>query len=260
MFQMRSLVVGVLMTLVLSTPSFAGTLTPLLKSTLDSIYEGYDNKNQCWRYHADEPGDFYCFKVDRIDNLTTDKEKRIYVMLAASKYDENGESGAHVDSGRVGAFVLKPVGNKLTVLAGDNNIDAGAFGQAPTKWKWVKLGPDNYWGWLNSWSDAHQGIAGSQYMILAPYGKGIKDLSNITESFTDEGNCDPDAKCKATTYESTLKIDTTQIQEKVFPIILTASGKIKGKPIKSKSWTVPFNTTTWSYDEPKDWPMKDVDY
>lgn len=244
-----------------SQSSFAEPELPNnLKSALNEIYEGYSDKHQCWRYHADEPDYFYCFKLDRVDFLKNDQESRAYLLLTGSKYNEDGESGAHVDSGMVGAFVLSNDTQNIKVLAGSLSIPVGAFGQAPTGWQWVKLGPSNYWGWKNTWGDAHQGIGGSRYSILAPYGKGIKDVAGFVESYSDEGNCDTESGCKPTIYNSLLEIDSTQIQDKVFPLMVTVSGNEKGKALKEKTWSIPFDTKTWSYQEPSNWPLKDLDF
>ncbi len=34
---------------------------------LNEVYEGYDDKNNCRRYHSDRPDYYYCMKVDRLD-------------------------------------------------------------------------------------------------------------------------------------------------------------------------------------------------
>ncbi|MBK8452963.1 MAG: hypothetical protein WAQ53_04655 [Thiofilum sp.] len=243
----------------LSSTSHALTPSPSLKKALDAIYDSYDKKHQCWRHNA-EGEYFYCFKLDRIDQLETAQSKRLYVLLAGAKYTAGGENGAHAEPGMVGAFVFKQVGEQLTTLVGDPSYEVGSWGKAPTQWQWVKLGPDHYWGWKNSWSDGHQGAVGSRYTILAPYGKGIKEIADIIESYDDAGACMPETGCKPSSYSSTLKIDSTQFNNKVFPLILTASGKKEGKPIKKKTWIVPFNLNKWQYEESKDWPMSGLDY
>ncbi|QQZ28107.1 SH3 domain-containing protein [Thiothrix subterranea] len=40
---------------------------------LDKVYEGFDAKNNCRRYHSDQPDYYYCMKVDRVDTLTTEE-------------------------------------------------------------------------------------------------------------------------------------------------------------------------------------------
>lgn len=160
---------------------------------------------------------------------------RTYVLLSGTMTNDRGESGSHVDLGMVGALVIGKGQNGVEIIAGDPLIPIGAFGTAPTKWDFIKLGPSDYWGWQNTWGDAHQGIGGTRYSILAPYGKRVRELANFAQSYSDEGNCDEESGCKVTSYDSTLKIDTTQIGEKVFPLMITVTGKKEGNPIKEKT-------------------------
>jgi hypothetical protein len=227
---------------------------------LDQVYEGYDAKNECWHYHSDTPDYYYCFKIDRTDQLTTETGKRTYVLLAGSMTNDKGETGSHVDVGLVGALVLGEGKDGAEIIAGDPAIPVGSFGSAPTKWEFIKLGPSDYWGWKNTWGDAHQGVTGSRYILLAPYGKRIRDLAGFVGSYSDEGNCDETNGCLATSFDSTLKVDSTQIGEKIFPLLVTVSGKEKGKAIEEKTWTLPFDMKAWSYVKPKDWPLDNLDF
>jgi hypothetical protein len=256
----------------LAIPETTSDATPSVKSkrsagkgasiddVLDQVYEGFDTKNDCRRYHADRPDAHYCMKVDRLDTLTTEEGVRTYVLLSGELTNAGGAAGSHVDAGLVGALVIGEGENGVEIIAGDPGISIAAFGRGPTKWEFVKLGPSNYWGWKNTWGDAHQGIGGSRHSILAPYGKKIQELAGFVESYSDEGYCDEASGCKVTSYDSTLKIDSTQIGEKVFPLVITVTGKEKGKPIPEKTWTLPFDVKKWEYVEPKDWPLMGLEF
>jgi hypothetical protein len=83
-------------------------------------------------------------------------------------------------SGVVGAFVIEEQNGKDVIIAQDKNIEIGSYGKAPREWKLVKLAPSDYWGWINQDGCGKQGYYNSWYSILAPYGKTIKYLGEIT--------------------------------------------------------------------------------
>ena len=227
---------------------------------LNEVYEGYDDKNNCRRYHSDRPDYYYCMKVDRLDTVRTAEGLRTYVVLSGEMTNAAGDGGSHVDAGMVGALIIGESDKGAEIIAGSPNLDIGAFGRGPTQWEFIKLGPSNYWGWKNTWGDAHQGFSGSRYSILAPYGKKIQELAGFVKDYSDEGKCDEGSGCTVTSYDSHLEIDSTQIGEKVFPLRITVTGKEQGKPITEKTWTLPFDTKQWAYEEPSDWVLKGLDF
>lgn len=230
----------------------------LVQSVLNKVYSGYDKKNQCWIAFDQEQR--YCMKIDKINSTSTKMGDRIYVVVAGVAVNTEGEPDInHATLGLVGAFVIQQHNNRSEIISGNPKIAMGSNSIGPTEWKWVKLGPSDYWSWLNSWGDCHQGYCGTRYAILAPYKKTIRDLSVIIASFTDEGNC-VEEKCNSTTINSSLEIDSTQINEKVFPLLITVTGTNEGKKLTPKTWTIPFNTEKWSYLEPKNWPLKDREF
>jgi hypothetical protein len=97
----------------------------------------------------------YCFKIDRTDKLNTDTGMRTYVLLSGTMTNDRGESGSHVDLGMVGALVIGKGQNEVEIITGDPLMPIGAFDTVPTKWDFIKLGPSDYWGWQNTWGNAH---------------------------------------------------------------------------------------------------------
>lgn len=234
------------------------------KTVLDKAYPTYDEKHQCWLTEDDENGQRYCMKIDRSDNITADTGPRLYILTAGEAVDDEGEpNGSHATPGLIGAFVVEEHDGQITMLAGNAKIPLGSNGFAPAQWKFVKLGPSDYWGWQNESDDCHQGACGSWYSILAPYGKTIRDLTSFAASFDDSGACtDSEEQCNAnsTAIESKLEIDASQSSEKVFPLRITVSGQQKGQELTPKTWTLNFDPKQWQYVAPKDWPLKDADF
>ncbi len=204
----------------------------------------------------------YCMKIDHSERVSADTGQRLYVLAAGQAVDEEGKPDVtHVLSGLVGAFVVEGPDGKAEIVAGSARIDKGASGAAPNDWKFVKLGPSDYWGWQNRVSDCHQGYCGSRYSILAPYGRGIRELAGFVASYDEAGTCSEEpCAAKSTSLESQLDIDSTKIDQKVFPLLVTVTGENKGTKMRSKTWTLLFNPTKWSYPEPNQWPLKGRDF
>jgi hypothetical protein len=228
------------------------------KRIMDKVYDGYDQRHACWLAMEAENRQRYCMKIDRTDKVAADTGQRLYILAVGNAIDENGEfDGSHVLPGLVGAFVVEEHNDQAQIVAGDPKIQIGASGSAPTQWKFIKLGPSDYWGWQNTWGDCHQGYCGSRYAILAPYGKKIRDLAGFVSSYDDAGAC-LDKRC--TSIDSKLKVDSTQINEKVFPLLITVTGEDKDRKLAPKTWTFPFDLKKWSYIEPQRWPLKERDF
>lgn len=233
---------------------------PVSEAVLSRVYDGYDREQACWRARSDSPGGYCCLKIDRQDRLETATGSRLYLLLTGSCYDSEGRpEDMHASPGMVGALVVGLEQNEVRILAGDPRLPMGSWGTAPTDWQLVKLGPEDYWGWLNTLGWSGQGITESVYTILAPYGQGIRDLGPIKAGFDDGGMCAEDDPCPTTSLETRLDIDSLQIGAKVFPLKITVTGQVKGRAFEQRTWSVPFDAKSWSYLEPTDWPLADND-
>lgn len=171
--------------------------------------------------------------------------------MALYSEDAGEPNGAHVTSGMVGAFVVEERNGRPEIIAGDSGLAIGASGSAPTKWKLVKFGP----------SDCHQGYCGTRQVLLAPYGKKVRDLADFAVNYSNLGAC-ADKRCErnATELEATLEIDNTRLGEKVFPLIVTVKGANKGRKMPPTRFTIPFDAKKWSYALPADWPLKGAQF
>lgn len=270
--------------LVLLTITACGEKPLTAKQVLDQAYPVYDQKHACWISDDGDAGR-YCMKLDSEKKLTLKDSERLYVMVSGSLVDENGDNnGGHSSIGAVGAFVSEARDGKNQVIAANPLIAAGAFGVGPVNWQLVKLGPNDYWGWQNTWGDCHQGYCGSRYTILAPYGKSVKEIGfitgefdntgacgGVTEKLDDEGNLvmdengDPieievDCNKTSTSIQSQLIIDTKSTKVKVYPLLITLTGRDKGIEVKSKAWVFNFDYKKWQYKDPANYPIADADF
>ncbi len=231
-------------------------------AVLDSVYGKHNKRQNCW-LTKDENDQGYCMKIDRIDRRNTVTGSRLYILVTGEGVDEKGEPDIiPAPIGLVGAFVVEEHNGKADIIASDPKIPMGESGIPPTNWKLSLIGPSDYWGWQNTTRTGSWDIFGTWYVILAPYGHKIRDLADIIGRYENMTTFCQNDNCKRTDtlIESTLAIDTSKHSEKVYPLRITVTGTLKGKKLKPKTWTLPFNAKSWTYKEPTDWPLRYAEF
>jgi hypothetical protein len=235
------------------------------KELLDKVYGGYDKKNNCWMTKNDESQ--YCMEIDTIDRIVVNKRQRIFLLVTS-----DSTSQSHTDQGLVGAFVLEEQNGQTEIIASNAKLSSGIDGTVPKKWHLIKLGA-NYWGWENTISSYHASYATSWYSILAPHDEQVlkvagfivyqsnddNDLSFEGETAIEKNNretCIDEYNQPCSSISAKVKIDSHQIGQKVYPLRVSVSGIDKGKKLKPKTWTFPFDTKKWAYIEPQKWTFK----
>lgn len=233
------------------------------ENIMDKVYSGYSTKKKCWIGEMK-----YCMKIGKVNKLIiNDNIVRYYIIAYGTPLEEIlGENGevyyAHAESGAIGAFIVEEYSNgSIKMLAGTSLFYINDFGHPPEDWQIVKLGANDYYGWQSTSSYAFNGCCNvSHHVILAPYGKKIIDIAGFVASYDDLFMCDDnDIRCRAksTKLQSIIEIDSTRIFDKVFPVILSVTGRLKGKRI-NKTFLIPFNEKKWKYVPPKNYPLNDL--
>jgi len=236
--------------------SFSAQADSLAGDVLTLFY-GPPGKPGCWIATGPE-GRRYCMAPELAETRRAADGTRLYVLARGEAIpDRESNGGSHALSGLVGAFVVQGKGGQLHPVAADPAIPLGTWGKGPKGWKLVQLGPSDYWGFLGHVVDGNQGELYSCYSILAPYGKGIKDLAGFSKGHSNEGACgDPACKGGTTAIDSAATADSTRPGEKVWPLLVTVSGKEKGRQAAPRKWTFTFDDKAWSYVEPQNWPLR----
>ena len=227
------------------------------EQTLSKYFPKYNRANQCWV--ADVAQGTYCMKIDTSKTVDTSAGKQRYILAAGSLYDftTNEVAGGHANSGNVAMFVLKLMNNKWQVISAKIEINAGAFGQAPTNWTFHQFGPDTY-GFLNEHGDAQQGYAGSHYVILTPNGKSIAE--HWVGASVSNGGAEV-SPSKLNEVESKIKIDRSEsVKTGLYPLLITLNGKMGKKNFKNSVHKIPYDPAKKTYVEPKNYPLKDIEY
>jgi hypothetical protein len=209
---------------------------------MTKVYGKYDSKAKCW--HNEE----YCMKIDNVKIINNKTGKMLYLLATGDDKD----AICRVCYGCVGAFIVKEQYGTDVIVAQNKMIEDGVWGEASTGWKLVKLGSNDYWGWINDSGDGMiLGTATSWYKILAPYGERIKSLGQITSSFENMLSINP-----TTSLDSKFKIDDSNKNVKIYPLLITVSGINNGKKIKPIQYKINFDLKKWQYIVPSNYILE----
>jgi len=238
------------------------------ESLLSQFYGPYNLDYDCWMlavpiYKSDmidgkivtsdevSGSKTYCMRVGRTKRINHNGVDRYYVLSLGDAVDENGVlNGAHVDNGMVGAFVVELQNGKPVLIASDPSITMGTSGHAPTTWGFVNLGSDNYNGWHTETGYCGMGECDISHVILAPSGKKIRNLAtHLPSSYSYEddrfGTPPSDINVK-------IEIDSSNPNDKVYPLRLSIAGVKEGKKLEPKILKVLFDSKQWKYVAPKE--------
>ena len=227
--------------------SFAGSAQPTDTEVVASIMRsqyglGFNSEHQCWAHKAKGWG-LYCMKPINIHRIDAHGVPRLYVLAEGVPMNLAGElqeTGAHAAPGVVGAFLVSLDGTgKFTVLAATKELHFGSFGAASAgDAKFLKVGAPDYYGWTFVAGGMWMGTIVTWHHIVAPRGTQFVDLSAIPETAEDDQDH---------TYE--IAFDSTQVDQKFFPLLVTKrfNGEGKRHGPATVTFRVPFNTKTWSY-------------
>lgn len=231
-----------------------------VRSFMDKSYGQYSAKHSCWRTEFESQG--YCVQVLKMDRISADTGERFYLLVGGHPIDEEGEPAySHASPGLVGAFVFA-IGQEGTELTASNmGMYAGSSGVVPERWDLVKLARTDYYGWQTTWGDCHQGYCGSRLMLLAPYGRSIKDVAAFTISFSNTGACES-GYCSdgESSVDSTVVIDANAEGSDIHPLVVSFKGTLDGQDLNGTARRLEFDRDAWQYAVPEDWPLADVEY
>ena len=255
------------------TNAYAGQT---VNEILNEYYPIYNEAKQCRGIMAnngssDGEGTLYqngyCIKIDRQLKVQAKQGTRLYISVIGDiGFNEDGSEayGAHVFSGLVGMFVLKPQGSGWEVESANPAMNAGASGKGLKDWKLIQVAPDK-WGFINIHSDSHWVHSGSAFVLLTPY------KSNIRRSWVEAkyehsnggsgsaGGCsNPDAST-CTLLKAKLGVDKKTIINGFYPLEITLNGFEDDKVYKNQVYLIKYQPRL-GYQVPNDYPMKDVSF
>ncbi len=213
----------------------------------------------------------YCIKIDRQLRVETKQGTRLYISVIGDiGFNEDGSEayGAHVFSGLVGLFVLKPRGSGWEVEYANPAMNAGASGKGLKDWKLIEVAPDK-WGFMNIHSDSHYNQSFSEYVLMTPDPKSKKVIdSHIAAKATTENNpiapsgCSKDRKVEyCTLLKAKLNIDKTTLINGFYPLEITVNGHeynydgSEKKTYNNQVYKIKYEPKK-GYQAPKDYPIQ----
>ena len=258
------------------TNAYAGQT---VNEILNEYYPIYNEAKQCRGIMAnngssDGEGTLYqngyCIKIDRQLKVQAKQGTRLYISVIGDiGFNEDGSEayGAHVFSGLVGMFVLKPQGSGWEVESANPAMNAGAFGKGLKGWKLIQVAPD-IWGFINIHSDSHYIQSFSEYVLMTPDPKSKKVIySHIAAKATTENNpiapsgCSKDRKVEyCTLLKAKLNIDKTTLINGFYPLEITISGHkynyngSEKKTYNNQVYKIKYEPKK-GYQKPKDYPL-----
>jgi hypothetical protein len=237
----------------------------ITSQVMGKIYGKHDQTMKCWRTFKTvcdgsqcEP-QMFCMKPYRTDKISALAGDTYYVTAMGDAIEKDGSRTlGRFTTGLVGAFVVKVRNGRPEILASNSEMEIGSFGSPAKDWSFVKLGSD-YWGWLlKVGSGGPNGPYTRGHRIFAPYGQQVRELTDPTILVGYDLDDEDWAKEKISLV-ATLAIDSSQGNEKVYPLRLTVTGNFKGQIITPKTWTLHFDQQRWIYATPKGWSHADTE-
>ncbi|MGE0652402.1 MAG: hypothetical protein AB7P12_11715 [Alphaproteobacteria bacterium] len=224
---------------------------------LSRIYPEYDQRNACWtdRKTADKPYD--CYSIGSVNRVMASNGERTYILLMGVRIDADGKPRrVHVETGSIKAFVLhEGVVDKRSATDAPV-LRLGAFRQPPSNWRFVRLGAD-IWGWMTRSFDCHQGHCASWLHILATDPRGeFRDVAGFPSSYNDQGY----RERLQNDLKSEISILETYSGTPLFPLAIHVSGVKNGSSLQPRTWRIIFDSVSWSYRLPNDWPFQQPVY
>lgn len=212
----------------------------IVKEVMSKQYGSrYDSVHDCWPYTSADSVP-YCMRPSaaKFINIGNSGEIYFYAVNRSDINDDPSYGYGQSDSGLMGAFKLSvdsSKGRKYSAVS--KAMDFGSAGYCGCdKAKLVKLGNDDYYGWMFTSGGVWQGVVVSNYEIVAPKDAVFKNLSGIPEIREEEQDI---------TYQIKI-IDSSA--DSIFPLLIT---KVKSGSAPEEK-TISFDQEKWMYSLPKD--------
>ena len=268
--------VGAIMLMSLSNVASAKSVNEIIKE----YYPIYNKAQQCRGILANNGSSDgedtlnqsgYCIEVDRQLKVETKQGTRLYISVIGDiGFNKDGSEAyaAHVFSGLVGMFVLKPQGSGWEVEYANPAMNAGASGKGLKDWKLIQVAPD-MWGFINIHSDSHYNQSFSEYVLMTPDSKSRKiidshigaEVEYYNESTAPSG-CSKDRKVEyCTLLKAKLNIDKTTLINGFYPLEITVNGHEYNYDASKKNT---YNNQVYKikyepkkgYQAPKEYPLQ----
>ena len=224
----------------------------LFTAVMNEFYGTFSQTNSCWITKRLEVT--YCMKPHKVDAIGSNKDRRLFIVVAGQKLGEDGQPEEwHSARGVLGLIVLAENGEQLGVVARNNLYeDFGTFGTVPptTSFAVRELGPNNAYGWVIENDIFYGGRQWNFNEIYAVVGDTVTPIGSIPYRYS-ENEASGCIQKRCSDYSIELLINSTVPNARFYPLVLRTTGSRKGKPFY-KTYRVPFNEPAFKYVVPRE--------
>lgn len=236
-----------------------------VQKLMSQVYGQYNAQQQCWltQYMDQESQDVqdFCMNIAGSEIVTNQEGQTLYLLATGDALDrqENTRIQAHAYLGSAQLLVFKAHQQQWTLVAKSDLIYAGAFGQGLTHWQFLQFGPQAY-GYVNQTGDAHQGYAGSHYVLIVYDQVAVKDHW-IGASFSNEQSSPDMTQDQLIDLDSRFDIMTdNMLTVGLYPLKITLNGSNAGEQLNNKTYRIPYDIIQGDYQIPANYPLLDIEY
>lgn len=186
---------------------------------LTDTYGIYDADKKLWL--NSEAGRQYSICAENAVDVQGEGHMLVAVCGASREMD------SHATAGSIDLYVLKEDRRSFTVAAQADQIESGGFGQ-PGDVNVMQLGP-SFYGFAISEGWSGQGLTLGTLRLFVPNGAVLQEALEMRSSLDNTGTrmCSEEhSGCR--TLERKLTVDTSPGDGRVYPLIITQSGRSDG--------------------------------
>ncbi len=223
----------------------------LIRGVMSEFYGVYDQTKQCWV--AKHKNNAYCMRPIKLEVVSLKGTKQYFVSVGGRQLDENGDpKDCHACLGALGLLVLAPNGSNVALLAKNNLYeDYETYGRSPSP-KMIsiyRIGPGDNYGWIAQASEIHGGEEYLWSQVYGVLGDNVALLASVITHYANPMTCESEGRAYCTDVSANLIVDQTSALGAFFPLILNASGKLRGAQWR-KTYQFRFDESSRKYIAP----------
>lgn len=225
--------------------SEAEQITKGVNTLMAERYQIDPRNKDAWVDDAQKPH----FAISICEKQTVSIGQEKHVLLAICGQDYNGDQAA---AGRIDLFTLKLQDGQLKTTAKMTELSSGTL-SSPSTIKAVKLGKA-FHGFMLDEAAGEKDVSASKRTLIVPGKKGlVKAATFLTQIDSSSSAQCSESEDKCATLSFAMSVDNSKPDVKVYPVNVNMDGTIGTEKVSSQ-FKLDFNSKTWRYNIPKDFP------
>jgi hypothetical protein len=240
-----------------STPISSGLISQkkeLFRTVMNEFYGAYDQDKQCWMSESQDR--MYCMNPIRSDVIASGNESRIFVTVGGQEWTEDGgRCQSHPCLGVLGLIVLVDSGlANLGLRATSLYESAETYGRVPETNDIAvrQLGPADRYGWTIRMNEDHGRTRMDFVNVHAVIGDQVVLIGSLVTNYSNHLDCE-ERYAQCTDISSNLLIDQAAHSNEFYPMVLRASGVLRGQAFQA-TYRLFYDVRTFRYMTPPNMP------